>query len=220
MQHTNKSKLNMQRRIKSKSNSTNKKSIDREIKREINKDNVKTLAKLWTNVVFSAAQSNVISGPLPALNPSTAVGPYNRVSDSIYVRKIHHRLSITIGSNSTNIMRLVCVQRKGSVSVSANDLFFAYPFTGNRDIWSFVNTYSAKQVNIIFDKTFTLVAGGDTATHMLEFCVVPPIRNWNFNYGTNALNIGQLDYYLVSDSGAGSAPVVNWNSMLHFDDDL
>jgi hypothetical protein len=201
---------------------TNKKSKEvvtkKQVRDMINTRATITLPKLYTSVNHNGSVTSAIIGPVATQVPPQGVGPYNRVSDSIRVRHIDHRI-VLYGGDSQNVVRLIAIQMKAPLSISANDLLFAGP-TSARDILSFLNPYSEKQYHLLFDKSYALNISGSNGTIYLNFKMIPKIKTWNFRFGTNIIESGQIYYFLVSDSDVAPSPVVEWNSMIEFDDDL
>jgi hypothetical protein len=178
----------------------------------------RTIPKLFTTVVNNASVTSAFVGPIQQISPNAGVGPYNRVSDSIRIRYVDHRMVMYAG-DVQNVIRIIAIQMKATSVLSVNDLMFSGP-SGSRDILSFINPYSEKQFHLLFDKSFVLASGGSNSAVYLNFRVIPKIKTWDYSSGTNTINSGQIYYYFVSDSDVVPSPVLEWNSMIEFDDDL
>jgi len=189
-----------------------------QVRNMLKSSETRTIPKLFTTGVINGTVSNVIAGPILQVSPPSGVGPFSKVSDSIIVRKVDNRISLASG-NPTNLIRVIAIQMKAQATISANDMLFASPFSGLRDVYSFINPYPEKQYHLLYDKTFCLVPGADNGIKFIDFQIIPKIKNFNYIFG-GGLQAGQICYFLVSDVAAGTLPVVTWNTMMEFDDDL
>lgn len=179
---------------------------------------VKTLPKLWTTVIKYGSLTSAFEGPIATTHPTYGTGAYYRVSDSIRVRHIDHRF-VLYGGDNQNVIRLIAIQMKGPTNIDVNNLFFNGP-TGSRDVLSFINPYSDKSYHLLFDKTFALNLSSSNGTIVKQFRIIPKIKTINYLSGGTVPTAGQIIYFMVSDSDVVPSPVVEWNSMMEFDDDL
>lgn len=162
--------------------------------------------------MFQGILSITTSGDVVALSPIIPQGTtaVNRIGDSIKIRQLDCRFSITQG-DTTNVCRAMCIYLKGTPTGSATlSNFLESGAGGSADVQSFYSAYqNGKSFDVLYDEIIVVAQQWQQVQY--RSFTIPINRNIEYFTSTNNSAAGEVYFIVLSDSGIAPNPVFYMN---------
>jgi hypothetical protein len=208
MRINTKDRINKQRKGVS---SKNRKLVDKQQVHQMIVANQQQVQKKWLYVAIYNAVTPTTTGTLVnSVMPSQGATNGEREGDSMSLDFIESRFyfannEASIGATNVDLLRIVCVQARASTILTISypaaptTGIFDLGFSGAIDMSSMININASNETfHVLYDRSFPVNFGSDSASHVLELKIVPKIKKINFTPGTTTSLCGGVFWVLFT----------------------